>query len=538
MRKLTAAGILAASVLGVSLQANAATAVYDITGTFGSTEQSCTQITAKFANTDCTFGRNRLAPQPTPPLPPVSLLWLGPLFGGGHYAQDGIKDQVSYVPTSGTFVPAVPATEPPTGTTTPAVDDGKLAAPVTGTFSINDNGTAGDPTDDLISASFVIGNMARNVQTGQNSRAVQRWTTMTHTMAPKAVNATATVANAAGGVDYVIGSRGFPSPMCSATNNADCFPTANVHGDFGGGLFWVDRPAGSIGIEAIGLLGDPAFVAVQPPPNPKTGNVGASSTATFTGYTCSDLPLAVAPPTNPDDCTLSTIVWGAAESPGFDNMVIKISTNSLGAITSALVYWTEEYFIGFATAGTLEVGYDNSWQAGTISFTGQVQVGGPDARNFAASVLQGSSGNTLDTVANSVNFAAPVTVTILTPPTRGTATVNGDNTLNYNSTGAVGIDTLVYQSTDGTNTDSGTITITVAADVNPAAPDGPLSISTAGSAPASSPGSVDVASLGGYMAGNTPSVVSITTARRTARPRWSARPSPTPRARRSSPATT
>ena len=43
MSKLTAAGILAAGALGVSLPANATTNIYDIAGTFGSLEQSCSQ---------------------------------------------------------------------------------------------------------------------------------------------------------------------------------------------------------------------------------------------------------------------------------------------------------------------------------------------------------------------------------------------------------------------------------------------------------------------------------------------------------------
>ena len=497
MSKLTAAGILAAGALGVSLPANATTNIYDIAGTFGSLEQSCSQI-AYLLNADCSFGRNR------PHSPPK---WIGPQFGGGHYAQGSIGDDVTHIPTFGVFVPAVPATVPVTGTYTPAVDDGKVAAPVTGTFSIDDRGTS-DPADDLISANFSIGSMVRNLATGQFARSVQRWTTMAHTMAPTAVNATETVANAAGGVDYVIGSRGFPTPLCNSANSADCFSTANSSPTIdkpSQPRFWADRPAGSVGIEAVGLLGDPAFVLVPTPPTPPTGNVGARSTATFAGYSCSstgDNPFPA------DDCSVSQILWGVGEDAGFDNMVMKISTNSLGAITSALIYWTQEYFIG---AGGPPPLYDNSWQGGTINFTGQQQSVGPEAKDFAASVLQGSSGNTLDTVTNTVNFTGVVTVTIVTPPTKGTATVNANQTLNYNSTGATGTDTIVYQSTNGFATDTGIITITVAADTQPVAPDGPISISTAGSAPASTPGTVNVASLPGYMPGNTPSTVAITT---------------------------
>ena len=59
MRKLLAAGIIAAGSLGVSVQANAASTIYEINGTFGSNEQGCTQITLLFGGSDCSYGRNR-----------------------------------------------------------------------------------------------------------------------------------------------------------------------------------------------------------------------------------------------------------------------------------------------------------------------------------------------------------------------------------------------------------------------------------------------------------------------------------------------
>ncbi len=280
MRKLLAAGIVAAGSLGVSVQANAESTIYEIAGTLGSNEHGCTQITLLFGGSDCSFGRNRAGAAGT---------WIGPLFSGGHYVPDGIKDVIGYVPKSGVF-------DAGTATFALAVDDGKYAAPITGTFAIDDNGTPGDPTDDLVRAEFSIGAMARNIATGQSTRAVQRWTTMDHVIAATPVNATATVANGAGGADYVIGSRGFPAPLCSATNNADCLSTSNASSGVHGlrcqrrgrqllgpdchrrhrhrahRLCWATRPS----------------CLVQPPPNPPTGNVGARSTATFTGYSCDD----------------------------------------------------------------------------------------------------------------------------------------------------------------------------------------------------------------------------------------------------------
>jgi hypothetical protein len=174
------------------------------------------------------------------------------------------------------------------------------------------------------------------------------------------------------------------------------------------------------------------------------------------------------------------------------------------------VYWTEEYKILLSAPPHL---YDNSAQLGIFTFTGATENLAPDAQDFAASVLQFSTVNTLDTVASSVNFAGDVTVTIVTAPAQGSATVNGNQTINYDATGAAaGTQTIVYQATDGVDTDQGTITITVAANALPVAPDGGITISTQGAAPGpGTAGSVNVSGLPGYVAGNTPSVVSITT---------------------------
>ncbi len=494
MRKLAAAGVFAACVLGVSLQASAAATTYVIDGAFGANEQSCTQVIFALFATDCTYGRNR----PNA----ASGVWQGPNFGGGHYAIDGVKDKPAYVPT---FGGNTPTGDPSPSSFILAVDDGKLAAPISGEITIDDNGTPADPTDDIIGGTFSIGSMARNYSTGQFTRAVERWATMDHVIADTAVNPTATVANGSGGVDYVVGTRGFPTILCFRYDVLDCFPTSNTLTGQLDAPFWPDQVAGQIGIERSGRMGDPAFVATNPAPVIPTGNVGATSAATFTGYSCEHNNGAQ------DDCVVNQITWGGTvENAGFDNMIMKISTDGAGQITSATVLWTEEYII---TLGAPPHLYDNSAQMGSISFTGMTASSDANAQDFAASVLQGSTVNTLDTVTNSVNFAGAVTVTIVTPPAQGTASVNVDQTINYNATGsAAGTQTIVYQATDGVDSDQGTITITVAANALPVAPDGGITISTQGAAPgAGTAGNVNVSGLPGYSAGNAPSVVSIST---------------------------
>ena len=110
------------AVLLFPVFAHSAATVYDINGTFGSNEHGCTQITLLFGGSDCSFGRNRAGASGT---------WIGPLFTGAHYVPGGIRDVISYVPTSGVF-------DAGTGTFALAAEDGKLAAPITGTFTIDE----------------------------------------------------------------------------------------------------------------------------------------------------------------------------------------------------------------------------------------------------------------------------------------------------------------------------------------------------------------------------------------------------------------
>ena len=72
--------------------------------------------------------------------------------------------------------------------------------------------------------------------------------------------------------------------------------------------------------------------------------------------------------------------------------------------------------------------------------------------------------------ANDTNFTDPVTVTITTNPTKGTATVTtrhgaaAGQTITYTSNvGATGTDTFVYSMTDGVNTDTATVTVNILA---------------------------------------------------------------------------
>jgi len=65
-------------------------------------------------------------------------------------------------------------------------------------------------------------------------------------------------------------------------------------------------------------------------------------------------------------------------------------------------------------------------------------------------------------------FLYPVTVTILTQPTKGTVTVNADKTIRYtNTVSTVGTDSFTYQIDDTYSTSSATVAITLTEVVKP-----------------------------------------------------------------------
>jgi hypothetical protein len=64
----------------------------------------------------------------------------------------------------------------------------------------DDNGTPGDGSDDSISGTWSLGAAARNVTTGSGDFALERWTSITHTMDATPDSATP---NADGGLPVI-----------------------------------------------------------------------------------------------------------------------------------------------------------------------------------------------------------------------------------------------------------------------------------------------------------------------------------------------
>lgn len=459
--------------------APAAGTTYNVSGELASSVNTCNNVVVTFTGNDCSYARTRSPPNP---------VWQGPYFAGAYYARGSAGDDVGYAPVAG---------------------DGRLAPTLSGTVTIDDGGTPADGSDDTISAHWVLGAAAFNVQSNVSDRVVERWDAWVHDMPATPVDAA--VAQPGGGFAYRIGTRGTPTPapLSALGNPADVFPSATVPGDTGATNFWDATAAATPASARTGIERSPGFGAFGAG-QPLTPNVGGATTAAFTNYSCTDLA-------GDTDCTAAEVLAGSrgpdyrnedgttrtptvadpakgdcvdgidndgngdadladpqctgtTGPPGFDNVVLLLTTDGAGAITSALAFWTREYVVAFGAdiAGDPPGSYltDNSWVGGTLSFTGATGGSDPIAQDDGVPVpiaVQEGTSTPVAVLANdTLGEPAPNTLAVVTPPANGTAEVTGD-TITYTPTGFYsGPDGFVYRVTDGDGgTDTATVTLTV-----------------------------------------------------------------------------
>lgn len=298
-----------------------------LTGTFNnSQDNACIQVSLFFYLADCSYGRSR------PVIGGQELPWVGPTVNPVYFAPDSPHAVPGYAPKPG---------------------DDRIRPAMTGTLTIDDRGTP-DGSDDLISGLLVVGPAARSVvsninsQAGRPPRLVEKWQAIRHTLAPTAVSFA--TRNDAGGFDYVIGKRGFPTLLCRRDDPADCYTSAlaprTTDGPSGEGI-WAGPPADGIGVERATVWGG--------------GNPGATTTAELEGYSCAD-------EFRGKECLHANVAWGSdKEDPGLDNLLLKVSTDSRQRIRFVRGFWTNEYYIqGGPPAFQVPAGEDNSWQGGYL----------------------------------------------------------------------------------------------------------------------------------------------------------------------------
>lgn len=387
---------------------HAAVRYFDITGETAGSENACPIWVPWNLGDDCSYDASR-------PFGLGTAQWIGPVFSAGYYAR-------------GTAPPVFsnPPTPEPVLTPSPVLPlGGKTGIPIAkGFISIDDQGTPGDGTDDVIGGTIEFGAFDRNVATGVSARVIESMDRLTHRIG--ASNVSAATPNAGGGFDYVIGRSGGASAFPEAiTGLSDSFPSETASESSVSetdAAFWA-----SPGAHGIARL-EGASAAV-----------GASTNAFVWGYSCD----AAGDP-GLQDCVTSPINWEADVYAGFDNVLIRLSTDSAGNITAGNAYLVNESDLWQPIAG------NDSWQATTLAFSGS-EVSTPQAFDQRYIIVNGEdSAKNLNVLGYSAAGVAPVTVTIASGPSEGTAEVEVDNTITYTPAGTTfeGIDTFDYQITD------------------------------------------------------------------------------------------
>ena len=451
MRKLAVIGTLALSVLWAAMPVEAATTLYNVSGAMAITTNNCFNIAVSLTGNDCSYAKTRFPPKP---------VWQGPIGATGFYPKGSAADITDPALVLNGFL-AGPG-------------DGRTNVPLSGTVTIDDNGTP-IGSDDTISATWNFGAAAFNAATGNGDRAVERWDSWNHVMDATPVSAATPVGI---GFKYVIGARGEPQPLCSATDATDCFPSENVAGGTGAPGFWDLTVANTnpanlrIGIERSRGWG--AFG----PGNPLTPNIGGTTTAVMTNWSCTDNPgdtdctgsaslLGPVGGTGPNGAPHGAVAPDGPLGPGFGNVVLILTTDGAGTITSALAYWTREYQIlsgpeiADDAPGTFIT--NNSWGGGRFNFTGAVSATDPTAVDdtIVAPIVQGAA-SAVDVTSNDTQGDGTNTVSIEVAPAHGTAVASG-LTVTYTPDATYsGPDTFDYRLTDGSSQFSvATVTLTV-----------------------------------------------------------------------------
>lgn len=397
----------------------------DITGAHRVADSNCPSPVAIFNQDDCTYD----ASSPLGAAGIVTLQWIGPLFSAAYYAPGtapgpDIEDGVEPVP-----------------------GDGKTPPPVSGTITIDDQDTA-TGADDTIAGALIIGPSVRNFGAGSNGTGEEVWTSRTIDFA--AVTVDSAVSNGDGGLDYVIGSQGLPAPLVDSATGADFWPSeSGPESDSNPtiGDYWA----------AAGPVGIATFEG-----NPSLGTTGTTSAV---GYSCNDVVDGVG---GADSACDGTSLLGDGVSVGnlgFENILLALSTDADGHVTSAKLVWVQEVKIFSFLAGA------DSWIAGVIDFTGTCNNCSlpADAVDDAYSVDRNSVDNLLNIGANDIGFSTPASVVISTLPDQGGAAVvqnspgNPTNiSIGYTPpAGFSGTETFGYTMADGTNSLTATVTVLV-----------------------------------------------------------------------------
>ena len=384
----TLVATIALGALGFAQQVSADTTTQAISGSQSAQENGCVDAIGIFTANDCSYnGKLRwvgdFAPTYVPDLttltqadvtPPIYVdaywvdrtdrAWIGPLANQMYYATGD---------------------SPISNSTSPAVGDNKVALGLSGQLSIDDRNTASG-ADDLISGAIVIAAGTRNVLTGQadNTRVEESWDSLTETLAPTAVDSA--TANGSGGFDYVIASRGMPDRLQPYGLNDQAYPSEIASSPIVGvgNSGWVAPDSQGRSVATFECIPEnPTSVKADWHPrqnrvrveaiwgadcvDPSSNNIGATTTGEFTGYSCIHSN-GGACPRNPAILGVLPSFFTPAGDPGYQNLLIAISTNGAGEIISSNAFYTHQYQVLQGLFG-FDTPYE-AWDGGDLTLAG------------------------------------------------------------------------------------------------------------------------------------------------------------------------
>ena len=462
------AAVTAIGAFGLATPALALTTTTGILGSMGTTQDTCLQALTNAVGDgeDCRYDRLSTTAYP------ASAAGVEDTGPNNHIAYyDSLATPAAFQTTDVGLARVL---------YTPTVGDGKIAQKITGSVSIDDNGN-GFGADDLISFSITLTSPGSGaIVRSYGSSVVDKYDSMTQVLAP--VTAHSVTANGAGGFDYVIGSDGFPTlltfagPGCvgAVFGSVECGHSFSGPGTVDP-YFWDGASDGKGGLGTL------------------ESNYGAKTVGTVTNLACIDSKSATGVESN--DCRDSQVsyapylgtngacavsggcvvggVRGAAEDVGWDNLLLKVSTNSAGNVISIEGYNVDDYRVfgvtrcGDNTAGSgTYAATCNSWTSGHFSADRVPPVANDDGPYTADEGIA----LPIDVLDNDSAFVDNVTVTVTTPPDKGTAIVTGSPgpqagiRITYTAhIGAVGDDDFVYTvlDADGVTSDTATVTLAV-----------------------------------------------------------------------------
>jgi len=391
--------------------ARAETHYYTLSGSTAGSENACPGWVLANGD-DCSYNNSH-------PLGLGQAQWIGPVFSAGYYAPGS-------APLTFTS-PAVPA--PVTAPAAVLPPGGATGIPIRAAFLAIDDSNTVAGSDDYISGTVEFDGFERNVATSAGARIVESFGSVIHKLARVRVSSAA--ANAGGGWDYVVALAGstpaYPALLTGSTTAhggfSDSFPSqvaSQSSADASDVPYW----SGPV---------TPGIATLEGSNHAK----GTSSTATIWGYACQDGAGAPAM----DDCQNAFLAWSGDLFAGFSNILLKVSTNAAGAITSAQALLVQETWSNPAAAGA------DTWLATRLDFTGS-STALPMAFDDRSILITPLGSTSIDVLANDLPGVAPATVSIVSGPAQGTASVVSNRILYQRGDTPASVQDISYRITD------------------------------------------------------------------------------------------